>query len=195
MTDRQTGERRVDDEERKALRQPGEVTVLVVDDEPDVVAYFSSVLEDAGLNVLTAFDGDQAMEVLGRSNVDLISLDLVMPRKSGIRLFLELRRNPAWSRIPVVFVTGHAKDPDVKKDMAEVMADSTMVGPSMCLEKPVTPESYLNHICGILGVEHEHERDDETRAEELRREAKQLLDAADAGTLQAMLDRLKRGGT
>jgi CheY-like chemotaxis protein len=143
--------------------------------------------------VLTAHDGDRAMEVLAENEVDLISLDLVMPRKSGIRLFMELRRQPRWSSIPVVFVTGHAKDPDVNKDMAQVMADSTMVGPSMCLEKPVTPDGYLHHICSILGVEHEQEAEDANRAAELRREARELLATADAGTLEALLDKLKRG--
>ena len=143
--------------------------------------------------VLTAHDGDRAMELLGDHEVDLISLDLVMPRKSGIRLFMELRRQPRWSRIPVVFVTGHAKDPDVNKDMAQIMADSTMVGPSLCLEKPVTPDGYLNHICSILGVEHEPDAEERERAEELRREAQELLASADAGTLEKLLDRLKRG--
>lgn len=176
----------------KDPKTPGDVTVLVVDDEPDVVNYFSSVLEDAGLNVLTAFDGDQAMEVLGQHAVDLISLDLVMPRKSGIRLFMELRRTPDWSDIPVVFVTGHAKDPDVKKDVASVMADSTMVGPSLYLEKPVTPESYLSHICKILGVECPASTQESDQAEELRQEARSLLEHADAKTLEALLDRLKR---
>jgi CheY-like chemotaxis protein len=173
-----------------ALRRPGEVTVLVVDDEPDVVTYLSSVLEDAGMTVLTAYDGDAALELLRERTVDLISLDLVMPRKSGIRLFMELRRVPEWSRIPVIFVTGHAKDPEVRRDMTDVMADSTMMGPSLYLEKPVTPESYLAHICKILGVECPREARPE-RVEDLRRQAIELLQGADTDTLEAMLDRLK----
>lgn len=174
-------------------RAPGDVTVLVVDDEPDVVNYFSSVLEDAGLNVLCAYDGDKAMEMLGTHRIDLISLDLVMPRKSGIRLFMELRRTPEWSRIPVVFVTGHARDPEVKKDVASIMANGSMVGPSLCLEKPVTPDSYLGHICKILGVEWSGSEEESDRAEELRDRARSLLESADARTLEAMLEQMKRG--
>ena len=182
---------RIAEEEGPAPRQPGDVTVLVVDDEPDVVAYFSSVLDDAGMKVVSAHDGDEAMEVLGKTRVDLISLDLVMPRKSGIRLFMELRRTPAWSKIPVIFVTGHAKDPDVKRDVASVMADSTMVGPSLYLEKPVTPESYLAHICKIVGVDCPDASGGADRAEALRKEAKALLENADAETIEAMLARMK----
>jgi CheY-like chemotaxis protein len=176
-------------EEIRSLRPPGEVTVLVVDDEPDVVVYLSSVLEDAGMNVLTAYDGDEALELLKEHHVDLISLDLVMPRRSGIRLWTEIRKTEKWSRTPVIFVTGHAKDPGVRKDVDEAMEDSTMVGPSMYLEKPVTPRSYLNHICRILGVklpESVESKDD------LRRKALQMLEDADENTLEAVLRKLKR---
>jgi CheY-like chemotaxis protein len=179
-------------EKGKALKSPDQVTVLVVDDEPDVVSYFSSVLEDAGMTVLTALDGDQAKKVLEKNRVDLISLDLVMPRKSGIRLFMELRRKPEWSRIPVVFVTGHARDPEVKQDIEAVMEDSTLIGPDLCLDKPVTPESYLGNICRILGVQREEGAEEADRSEELRQEAKTLLETADAETVEALLERLRR---
>jgi CheY-like chemotaxis protein len=176
---------------KQPLRRPEDVSVLVVDDEPDVVVFLSSVLEDAGINVHTAYDGDQAEEVLKTEKVDLISLDLVMPRKSGIRLFMELRRTKEWSTIPVIFVTGHANDPDVRRDVGQVLEDKTMMGPSSYLEKPVTPRSYLKHICKTLNVQ-VPEEDAEASAEDLRRQAKELLNGADADTLQAMLDKLKR---
>jgi len=180
------------------LRRPQEITVLVVDDEPDVVTYLSSVLEDAGIKVITAHDGEQALETLREHPVDLISLDLLMPRKSGIRVLVELRKKRAWSRIPVIVVTGHAHDPDVRRDMAEVMADTTMQGPSMYLEKPVTPDSYLHHICEILHVQPPEgmATGDGSRpaadAEELRRQARKLLDGADAETLAGLLEQLKK---
>jgi CheY-like chemotaxis protein len=176
----------------EVLRRPEDVTVLVVDDEPDVVTFLSSVLEDGGLNVLTALDGDQALEVLRGNEIDLISLDLVMPRKSGIRLFMELRRTDKWSKIPVIFVTGHAKDPDVQRDMTKVMQDSTMVGPSLYLEKPVTPQAYLEHICKILSVRLPEGVTGPERAAELRDQARELLDKADPATLEAMIEKLKR---
>jgi CheY-like chemotaxis protein len=176
-------------EELKSLRPPEEVTVLVVDDEPDVVVYLSSVLEDAGMNVLTAYDGDEALEILKENHVDLISLDLVMPRRSGIRLWTEIRKTKEWSRTPVIFVTGHAKDPGVKQDIAKAMEDSTMVGPSMYLEKPVTPKSYLNHICKVLGVTLPETAES---PDDLRRRAMEMLENADTGTLEKVLDDLKR---
>jgi len=177
------------------LRKPEEATVLVVDDEPDVVTYLSSVLEDAGMNVLTAHDGDAALEVIKTRTVDLISLDLVMPRKSGIRLLVELRKNRALAKIPVIFVTGHAHDPGVRRDVTEALAGSTMAGPAMYLEKPVTPASYLAHICRILKLDCPGPAEAADRTEELRRKALELLEKADPAALEAAIKKLKGGSS
>ena len=176
---------------------PGDFTVLVVDDEPDVAIYLGSVLEDAGLNVIFAHDGDEALRAIEEEPPDLVSLDLVMPRKSGIRVLAELRRHPEWSKIPVVIVTAHARDPEVRREVSEhadVLADSVITGPSMYLEKPVTPQKYLKGICGILGIEADLEPMDaagDSHAE-LRSEAKSLLDEVDAATLEEVLGRLRQ---
>lgn len=179
------------------VRRPEDLTVLVVDDEPDVALYLGSVLEDAGLNVVFAHDGDQALDAIRRQVPDLISLDLVMPRKSGIRVLAELRRNPLWARVPVVIVTAHARDPEVRREVSEhadVLAGSVITGPSMYLEKPVTPQKYLRGICDILGIDVEFD-DSGVPADshaELRDEAKNLLDGVDAATLEEVLGRLRQ---
>ena len=178
-------------------KRPEDLTVLVVDDEPDVAFYLGSVLEDAGLNVVFAHDGDEALEAIRRQPPDLISLDLVMPRKSGIRVLAELRRNPEWARIPVVIVTAHARDPEVRREVAEnadVLTGSVIAGPSMYLEKPVTPQKYLRGICDILGVEAvlDHSGISADSHAELRNEAKSLLEDVDAATLEEVLGRLRQ---
>ncbi len=175
-----------------AERAPGDLTVLVVDDEPDVAVYLASVLEDAGFEVLTAGDGEEAMRLIRSQPPALISLDLVMPGKSGIRLLAELRRDRELRRIPVVIVSGHAHDAGVRRDLDEALAGSSMVGPSLCLDKPITPEKYLRHVCELLGVKvpDRDERVDPT--DELRRRALDLLDTADQDTLEAVLAELRR---
>jgi CheY-like chemotaxis protein len=185
---------RIDDtSSRPEGRRPGDATVLVVDDEIDIATYLSSVLEDAGINVRVAYDGEQALEAIRNDPPDLISLDLVMPRKTGIRLLAELRRNQQWSRIPVIIVTAHARDPNVRSDLDDVLAESTMTGPSLYLEKPVTPRRYLESICKILGIQISVDPASGDSSSALRREASKLMETADAATLEAVLSQLRRG--
>ena len=66
------------------MRQATEVTVLVVDDDPDVTTFLGTILGDAGMHVVTAHDGHEALDRLQEFTPDLISLDLVMPGKSGV---------------------------------------------------------------------------------------------------------------
>ena len=82
-----------------------EKTVLVVDDEPDVRQYLSAILEDAGFDVLNAEDGETALEIIRDRRPDFISLDLMMPRKSGHKLLYELKRDKSLRKIPVLIVT------------------------------------------------------------------------------------------
>jgi CheY-like chemotaxis protein len=170
-----------------------DLTVLVVDDEIDIATYLASVLEDAGLNVMVAHDGERALEMIRENPPDLISLDLVMPKKDGIRVLMDLRKNRQWSKIPVVIVTAHAKDAGMRRNLDDVLADSTMTGPSMYLEKPVTPRKYLDGICAALGVSappavspfgDSHQS--------LREEAKELLSNVDAATLESVLGQLRK---
>ena len=176
-------------------RRPEDVTVLIVDDEVDVATYLATVLQEAGMEVFIAHDGDEALGILKQRIPDLISLDLVMPRKSGIRVLVELRKNREWSRIPVIIVTAHARDPKIQRDLHEVLADSTMGGPSLYLDKPVTPKSYLRNICEVLGVEAPVEGTMfGDSSDSLRDEARELLDGADSATLEAVLDQLRKPG-
>ena len=174
-------------------KRPENVTVLVVDDEVDIAVYLASVLEDAGMNVVVAHDGVQALEIVQQQPVDLISLDLVMPRKSGIRFLMDLRKDRELSRIPVVIVTAHARDAGVRKDLEQALAESTMTGPSMYLEKPVTPRRYLLGISEILGVAIEPDGvAGEGSLQSMREEARMLLNNIDEATLEGVMDQLRK---
>ena len=104
-------------------------TIMVVDDEPNVRTFLSTVLDDAGFNVVTANDGVEAMEKIRQSPPDLISLDLMMPRKSGHKLLYELKKDSKLSRIPVLIVTAHAHDEFGKSDL----------WPATCCRTPSSP--------------------------------------------------------
>ncbi len=88
----------------------GKKTVLVVDDEPDTVAFLTTLLEDNGFATISAGDGAQARAILEEQRPDLISLDITMPEKSGVRLYRELRDSEKLKDIPIIIVTGVSDD-------------------------------------------------------------------------------------
>jgi CheY-like chemotaxis protein len=132
-----------------------EKRILVVDDEPDVRDFLSACLEDAGFQVDTAVDGYDALTKIEKSPPDFITLDLVMPRLSGIKLMRTLRKREEWKKIPVIIVTAHANDELGEKDMKELYADEVRPAPEHIIEKPITPSKLVNAIAEILNVETE----------------------------------------
>jgi CheY-like chemotaxis protein len=159
--------------------------VLVVDDEADVRDYLKSALTDAGFLVETAVDGREAMEAVRRHPPDAISLDLVMPRHSGAKFYHDLQKERRYSRIPVLIVTGHARDDLGKADFEEM----TMSGPEVYLEKPVHPDTYVAAVRRLLGMEDKAEA---VESEDLRRELSRELSGADRSALQRALNALRK---
>ena len=81
-------------------------TVLVIDDEPDIRLYLSTLFEKEGLRVETAEDGETGFGRAQEVKPDLIFLDILMPKKTGIMLYRRLKKDPALSGVPVVILTG-----------------------------------------------------------------------------------------
>lgn len=177
--------------------KPQDCTILVVDDEPDIIVYLKTLLEDAGFSVMTASNGEEALERIKERKPDLISLDLVMPRKSGIRCYYELRKNKEWSKIKVIIVTAHARDDRVRKEMDELFEGATISGPQIYLEKPVHPQDYVDLIKRELGVEVTEPAETPKPLEDLRNEVRKMAGQADQETLAAALKLLleKKTGT
>jgi CheY-like chemotaxis protein len=163
--------------------------ILVVDDEPDVRRYLKTILEDAGFQVRTAEDGEAALELIKESPPDFISLDLIMPRKSGHRLLYELKKNKTWAKIPVLVVTAHAKDDFGKGDLADLLQNSIMSGPGTYLEKPVNPTNYVRSIQRALGLPETTESEEQAG---LKNELKNRIDGADPAALRRALEALKK---
>jgi CheY-like chemotaxis protein len=166
-------------------------TVLVVDDEEDVREYFAMALEDAGFDVQRAENGNEALERIKEKAPDFISLDLVMPEKSGIKLLYELRQHKEWRHIPFVVVTAHARDDAGRGDLQEILSSKTFSGPKVYLEKPVRAEQYVSFVCEQLGVECEPKpvTDD---AEMLRSELQDLIQSSDPSELAEAIRLLKK---
>ncbi|MBC8204853.1 MAG: response regulator [FCB group bacterium] len=167
------------------MTNPSEKKILVVDDESDVRRFLSMALEDAGFNVVAASDGFEALEKVKESVPDLISLDLVMPKRSGAKFYHDLQQNKQWSKIPIIIVTGHARDELGKTDMEEL----TMSGPGIYLEKPVKPDNYVAAVRKMLGMPTEEVEPDFSS---VQNELKELIDEADPEVLQKLMNALKQ---
>jgi CheY-like chemotaxis protein len=85
-------------------------TVLIIDDDPDTVTYFSSVLEDNGYATVTAENGAEGIKRVKAARPDLVTLDITMPGTSGVRCYRDLRESEEWRSIPIIIITGVSDD-------------------------------------------------------------------------------------
>jgi two-component system alkaline phosphatase synthesis response regulator PhoP len=170
--------------------------ILVVDDEEDVRDFLQAALEDAGFDVETAADGEEALFKVRANPPDAISLDLVMPKKSGAKFLREVRKDENLQHIPVVLVTAHAKDNLGRKDFEELLSGESIRKPESYLEKPVKADAYVNTIRKALQspsvktlVSHSVSASDPDKVKD---ELKGLIEDADPEKLAEALKILKK---
>jgi CheY-like chemotaxis protein len=120
-------------------------TILVIDDEPDTLTFFSSLLEDNGYNILTADNGEAGLQQLQKQIPDLITLDVTMPEMSGVEYYRKLRTTEEWKEIPIIMITGVSDD--FKKFIS---SRKSVPPPDGYLSKPVDPDEMLGLVSEIL---------------------------------------------
>jgi CheY-like chemotaxis protein len=121
-------------------------TILVVDDEPDVVKYFKTLFEDNGYRAITAMDGVEAMQKVRAEHPDLVTLDITMPNKTGVRTYRDIKENDELKHIPVLIVTG------VQREFKNFISSRTQVpAPEGYLEKPVALDDVLAEVRRLIG--------------------------------------------
>jgi two-component system alkaline phosphatase synthesis response regulator PhoP len=119
-----------------------ERTILVADDETHILHVVSLKLRNAGFNVITAQDGQEALEMAQQHKPDLIITDYHMPQLSGLELCQRLKQDPATSGIPAIMLTarGYHLDP----------ADTEQSGILRMLSKPFSPRQLLATVNEVL---------------------------------------------
>ncbi|WP_088240849.1 response regulator transcription factor [Calothrix rhizosoleniae] len=85
------------------------LNILVVDDDLGTRLSISDYLELSGYKVMTAKDGQEALDILEKYHLDLIVTDIVMPKMNGYELVRQLRQKPSWRLLPVILLTGRTK--------------------------------------------------------------------------------------
>jgi len=129
--------------------------ILIVDDDPDVTLFLSTLLRDNGYATDEARNGVEALERMQKVRPNLILLDLMMPQKSGIALLSDLQEEEALRNIPIIMVTGVAGETgiDLEAFLKRSEASSDAPGPPRIteyLEKPVDPDRLLQCVREIL---------------------------------------------
>jgi putative two-component system response regulator len=105
---------------KKTKKQDEKKKILAIDDDPDILVSVGTILEKSGYEVICAEGGRQAIDYLESDDEnmipDLIILDIMMPIVSGWDVHRELKCNPKWKNIPVIFLT--ARGTETAKEMA-----------------------------------------------------------------------------
>ncbi len=143
--------------------------VLLIDDDANARKYLSVVLDDHGYDVAEACNGSEGLEVIEQIKPDLIVLDVMMPKKSGLVLFKQLKRDEQYREIPIIMVTGLAgaaeeivgpedESLDSSYDslrkalrrMIREMREEGMVRPDVFLDKPVAADVFMANVRKLL---------------------------------------------
>ena len=117
--------------------------LLVVDDVPDILELLDAMLKFKGYRVVTARNGQEALEVVEQERPALIIADILMPKMDGFTLVNRLRLNPQTRDIPIIFLSATYVAPEDK-------AFALTIGVTRFIEKPVDVESFLPMIAEYL---------------------------------------------
>ena len=142
--------------------------ILIVEDSEENVIFLAQILEDHGYRFRVARDGKEAMAELGERRPDLVLLDLMMPRKSGVHVYRHMKGKPDLAEIPIIIVTGasvatgvdirtgeeqpkESYGDDLARGLGTALHDALKgVAPDALIEKPIEPQSLINKINELL---------------------------------------------
>jgi CheY-like chemotaxis protein len=118
--------------------------ILIVDDEPDVVAYLTTVLESNGYKSFSAGNIKSAMKLTQEIHPDLICLDIVMPNETGISFYVKLQQDKKFKNIPVIIISGIIESE--KFDFRSYVKDTKIPPPECYMEKPLDINSFISNV-------------------------------------------------
>ena len=119
--------------------------ILVIDDDPAIITFMTALLEDNGYDVVTAVNGAEGLEQAKNESPDLITLDITMPEKSGVRFYRDVKESEQFKDTPVIMVTG------VMQEFKNFISSRRQVPPpDGYVTKPVDQALLLKTISEVL---------------------------------------------
>jgi len=119
-------------------------TVLVVDDEVNIVTSLEYVMKAAGFDVATAYDGEEALTKIAEIVPDLVILDVMMPKLDGFEVCEKVRENPLWESVIIVMLTAKGRDSEREKGLS--------LGANDYLTKPFSTHDIVNRVKELLST-------------------------------------------
>jgi len=119
-------------------------SVLVVDDEPNIVLSLEFLMKQAGLEVRTAADGQAALASVQANTPDLILLDISMPNGDGFEVCRKIRENPVWQDIRIIMLTAKGKDSERERGLA--------AGADDYITKPFSTHEVIDRVAAQIGT-------------------------------------------
>jgi twitching motility two-component system response regulator PilH len=127
---------------KTSKEKPTMSKVLVVDDVESELEIICRILQDAGMEVIRANDGEEAIARIREARLDLVILDVVMPRMNGFEVIRELRGDPKTASLPVVFCT--QKNTEIDKTWGMDL------GADAYINKPFEPKQFISIVQRLL---------------------------------------------
>jgi twitching motility two-component system response regulator PilH len=129
---------------------------MIIDDEEDIRTYLMAVLEDSGFHTCTADEEENIIKALERHRPDLVLLDIMMPRRSGIAIYRDLRTTAGIDYVPVALISGIEKATGFFNGEFKVLPGGMdLQPPNGFIEKPIRVKQLLEVIDNILESEGE----------------------------------------
>jgi DNA-binding response OmpR family regulator len=116
--------------------------ILVADDEPNIVISLEYLLKREGYTVLIARDGQEALESVAREKPDLVLLDVMMPKKTGVEVCQALRASDDLQAIKILMLTAKGRDTDIAKGLA--------LGADAYITKPFSTRELVLKVAELL---------------------------------------------
>ena len=117
--------------------------ILIVDDEPSIIVPVQFLMEQNGYDVMVAFSGEEAMEIIAEKKVDLILLDIMLPIIDGFEVCQRIRENPQWNKIIIILLTALGSDANVEKGLS--------LGADAYITKPFSNVDIVEKVKELLG--------------------------------------------
>ncbi len=117
-------------------------TVLIVDDEPNIVIPLQFLMEQNNYDVMVAQSGEEAVELITKYKPDLVLLDIMLPGIDGFEVCEMVRLNPDWQHIKIIFLTAKGREVDIAKGM--------VLGADAYITKPFSNVEIVNKVKELL---------------------------------------------